>query len=141
LDLSTTSIDEIARIIPIISKGHAVRTPTFLQGKLTLYRGVRIRSGTDILKKQSELTYPPPTVVTKLGRVNRAGQSMFYAANGRHVPFFELNAQPGERMVISQWRNIILIKFNHVGYTNNIFNIKKSVREIPKMARRDMNIY
>jgi hypothetical protein len=55
-------------------------------------------------KTTDQLSYPPAHVVTKLGRLNRVGQPIFYGSCAAPAVFYELHAEQGQYIALSTWR-------------------------------------
>jgi hypothetical protein len=87
-DLKTLEIDEIKSQLEHLVKGMVVRSPTFDPGAF-LYRARRI--GTTFNKtigmKYADLIYPPKGL-TRLGRLNREGDPVFYCSVHKESIFF-----------------------------------------------------
>jgi len=49
------------------------------------------------------ISFPPQDKVTRYGRVNRCHQSRFYASTVEPVLFYELHAQQGDCIAVSEW--------------------------------------
>ena len=62
---------------------------------------------------------------------NRAGESLFYCSSARNAPFFEVHAQVGDHLVLSEWRTTAKMVVNHVGYTRPTFERLRSTRSAP----------
>lgn len=56
------------------------------------------------IKNLAQLKYPPPEKVTKYGRCNLPGQSVFYGAYTRLTAFSELKPRAGDMVTISHWK-------------------------------------
>ena len=91
-------IDALKRYLRRRLGGYTVAIKNILPDNL-LYRGVRWQerpSTTD------QLLYPPIGTAS-LGRVNRAGMSMFYCSRAAAAVFFELHATQGDLIALSEW--------------------------------------
>ncbi len=126
VDLSSTDIDDLKKILFPIFQGYMVSAPHFDPG-LVLYRGVKYDTIPDNLNK---LKYPPKEK-TGINRVNRSGNPVFYCSGARAVPFFELDVKPGDTIVISKWKTTEKLMLNKVGYTNAGFSNLNSNRSNP----------
>src|SRR5690348_10824577 len=80
--------------------------------------------------KIAQITYPLPQFVTRQGRANKIGQSMFYGSIGSKVPLFEIDAQPGDYIVISRWKVLETVILNHVGYSQSAIKDEKNLRNL-----------
>lgn len=78
-----------------------------------LYRGVVCEERPNTIDR---ISYPPPEKVTKLGRLNRVGISMFYCSRGAAPVFYEIHAKPGDRIALSEWEIIEPLWMHHLGY-------------------------
>ncbi|MGC9986087.1 MAG: hypothetical protein ABSF35_20980 [Polyangia bacterium] len=86
--------------------------PAFAPG-VHLYRGRVCRRPVRL----GDISYPPLHLVRQLGRINDIGQSIFYAATTRSVPFFELSCRPDETLALAVWKTTDRMTLNHIGYT------------------------
>lgn len=123
LNLNETEIDEIKELLELLFTGYTLSTPRFHPG-IILYRGIKY---TDKPTSLPLLSYPKKGA--KQNRASRENEPLFYAATMREIPFFELDAQVGDKMVISKWRTTQKLIVNNVGYTNQTFKILNSARE------------
>lgn len=57
---------------------------------------------------------------------------MFYGARRTSTIFHELRKTPGERIVVSQWKVIRSFDVVHIGYSREVFERLKAVRECPQ---------
>jgi hypothetical protein len=78
-----------------------------------LFRGVVCG---DQPKTIDRISYPPPNKVTKLGRLNRIGQPMFYSSRGAPAVFYELQAKAGQRIALSTWELIEPLWMHNLGF-------------------------
>jgi hypothetical protein len=84
------------------------------------------------------LGYPPADKIKNFGRVNRAGQSLFYCSVGWNAPLFELRAEVGDHLALSRWQVTERLIVNNIGYTDVVFERLRSDRPSePNWARRD----
>ena len=124
-DIEKLTIDEIEKYLTPLFTGYHATVPRFEKG-LHIYRG-RICDKPSSLE---EVTYPPPSSIKRLGRANGIGESLFYAANGRSVPFFELGCEPGDSIVLTKWRTTDKAVVNHIGYSQEIASQLDSGRSL-----------
>lgn len=129
MNLEIESIDNIKTYINKIIQGYVMAVPQFEAG-LTLYRARKFGEH-DRPATVNELGPPPVQFVTHDQRCSRAGQTMFYCSSARNAPFFEINSQSGEYIVMSKWLTCEPLLFNHVGYTKSNFGLLGSTRESP----------
>ena len=89
-DLRVLEIDEIKRRLESLMIGYGIGSPIFSAGAF-LYRarkvGPTFSKSTGITHK--DLIYPPKHVAP-LGRLNRAGEPVFYSSMHKEFVFFEL---------------------------------------------------
>lgn len=126
-DLSTVSIDDVKQHVRILLKGHMISVPIF-DPELRLHRARRITPAPTLL---AEIGAPPPAKVLSDQRCNRVGESLFYCSSARNAPFFEIHAQVGDHLVLSEWRTTQRVTVNHVGYTHSNFGRLGSARSTP----------
>ncbi|MPZ08952.1 MAG: hypothetical protein GEU89_01925 [Kiloniellaceae bacterium] len=105
--------------------GYTVDAPRFAAG-MYLYRGRKCAKPASI----RDLTYPPAECVRSPGRANEIGQAIFYGAAAREIPFFELDAQPGEGLAISKWKTTQPILLNHIGFSTEPETFKDAKRKL-----------
>src|ERR1700689_1932100 len=72
--------------------GGMVRAVKDIRAGNIIYRGVFWDQRPDLI---SHFSYPPPDRVATLGRLNRPGQSVFYATCAGPGVFYELKAREG----------------------------------------------
>jgi hypothetical protein len=56
---------------------------------------------------------------------------MFYCSLQRNAPFFEVDSQVGDRLVLSEWKKTSHLLVNNVGYSKPNFKALASNRECP----------
>ncbi len=135
IDLSRTSIDNLKAQIFLLLTGFTIRTPRFRAG-LELFRGIVYSHKPVVL---TELSYPPQKFANP-NRGNRAGSPMFYGASGEAVPFFEINAECGDLLVVSRWRTTKELLVNHIGYTPETFTKLNSNRTNPDWGENNLKM-
>ena len=126
---STTSIEDLESMLTPLFTGLKHEVPRYQPG-VELYRG------TDLGNKPvsiSEVHCPPEEKITKMGRLNRVGESVFYGATARNVPFFELKRQPGQYICISRWISTKQMILNHVGFSDECRAILNSNRPLENL--------
>jgi hypothetical protein len=96
-----TKLGGMARAVKNITAGNII------------YRGVFRDHRPDLISNSS---YPPPDKVTKLGRLNRPGQSVFYASCAPPGVFYELKAREGALIAFSQWQVMKPLWMHNLGY-------------------------
>jgi len=81
-----------------------------------LYRGV---PWPDRPTKISQLWHPPQGV-SRMGRANRAGASMFYSSRGAPPVFYEMRAKAGDRIALSEWSVVQAFLFHSLGFDDEL---------------------
>jgi len=114
-DLKKLTIDEIEAYLTPLFTGYRATAPRFNKG-LHIYRGRKCAKPISL----KEVIYPLPSSIRRLGRANDIGESLFYAANGRSVPFFELDCKPGDLIALTKWKTNKKAIVNHIGYSPEI---------------------
>jgi len=143
-DFVNLKIEDFQDYLTPLFRGYKVTAPYFEKGNY-LYRG-RICEKPQNIK---EITYPPPENVKTLGRVNNIGESFFYAAMARAVPFFELNVKKGDYLALSTWKTTDKLLINHIGFSKTVQENLRSNRELEDIydfqkstkAHSDLNSY
>ncbi len=130
LDAKKASVSDFEAQLTSLFRGYGVSAPKFDAG-LYLYRGRKC----EMPIKLKSLTYPPPSLVTRLGRANDIGQSMFYAATARAVPFFELGVKPGDHIALSRWKTTGPMMLNHIGFSSEPSSFNESNRKIDRIYK------
>jgi hypothetical protein len=105
-------IETLKRFVRHKLGGYVVATKDITANN-RLFRGVRWNERPSVI---DQLSYPPPETIKKLGRTNRIGQSVFYSSAAGPGVFFELRAEPGERIAFSEWRVIEPLWMRNLGY-------------------------
>jgi hypothetical protein len=131
--LNTLEIDDIKKRLEPLMLGYAVQSPIFDPGAF-VYRGRVItptfNKATGITRK--DLIYPP-TNLASLGRLNRAGQPVFYCSTHKESVFFELpDLKPGDEVVLTFWKTTEKMFVNNIGYTEYAFKELGAKRPVPQ---------
>lgn len=111
IDLAKVSIEEISQILEPLFMSYAIRAPKYEPG-VYLFRG---RILNERPANIGQLKHPPEGTAG-IGRANDHGESIFYAATARSVPFFELHATRGQTIALSCWKTTDTILLNHIGF-------------------------
>jgi hypothetical protein len=116
--------------------GYSIESPVFDPG-VFLYRarkcGPAFHKGAGITRK--DLVYPPKDQ-TKLGRLNRTGQTIFYSSAHKESVFFELpDLKPGDELVLTFWKTSERMFVNNIGYTEQVFTQFGAKRAVPTWRR------
>jgi hypothetical protein len=125
ISLKEAAVDQLEGQLTLLFRGYALRSPVINAGT-KYHRGVKWNERP---AKISQLSYPPAEFVTRYGRANEPGQSMFYASLARDATLYELRSKAGDHVAISRWslkQNIIL---NNAGFTSAVMQRLKSTRE------------
>jgi hypothetical protein len=83
-------------------------------GGLSLYRAIKYADKPLLV---AEISYPPKEYA-KINRANDMGEQVFYCSTIKKVPFYELNADVGDKLIISRWTNVAPLILNNIGYQN-----------------------
>jgi hypothetical protein len=126
LDLTFLSVDDIKSKLTLLFTGYTIASISLHLGSL-VYRGIKYNTKPKLF---SLLTYPP-FEKAKMGRANREGVSVFYCTTDKNATFYELNTQPGDKLVISEWTVQRDLLINNVGYIQSVFTDLNSNRLTP----------
>jgi hypothetical protein len=77
-----------------------------------------------------DLSYPPREL-SKAGRLNRAGNPVFYCSTSKSPLLFELNAKPGDEFIFSIWRTNEICLLSGLGYSSSVFQALGAQRNVP----------
>jgi hypothetical protein len=130
--LTSLDIDEIKKRLQPALLGYRIVSPVFEPGAF-IYRARRM---TSLLKKEAgikrrDLTYPPAPIAP-LGRLNRPGQSVFYASMHKQSVFFELpDLKDGDEIIVTFWKTTERMFVNNIGYTEFAFSQLGAKRTVP----------
>lgn len=111
--------------IRALHDGFQIVTPLFPAGTV-FYRAVRV---TQRPTEKLRVSYAPPEFTKKNGRLNRAGESMFYGAFSLFTGLMECGCQVGEFFAVSGWLTNHAMAFNHLGYSSETLKARNSGRE------------
>jgi hypothetical protein len=132
-ELERLEIDEIKdRLEPVI-KGVKVASPIFDPGAF-LYRGRKISPTLSKTAgmKHADLIYPPKSA-TRLGRLNRDGEPVFYCSLHKPSIFFELpDLSADDEIVLTFWKTTSRMIVNNIGYTQPVFERLGAKRPLPQ---------
>lgn len=124
-DFDKLSIEDFEEYLTPLFRGYRVAAPRFEKG-IYLYRGRICEKPQNV----REIIYPPSENVTNLGRINNIGESFFYAANAKAVPFFELNVKKGQYLTLSKWKTTDKLCVNYIGFSKECKEYLNSFREL-----------
>lgn len=127
IDLSTATVAQIQALISVLLDGFPTLAINIPPGKY-IHRTRKWTKPDNI----RQVTYPPPDRAT-LGRANAEGSSRFYGSIGRSVPFFELNPQIHDTIILSVWRTKDNMLLNSVGFTKESTALLNSKRDLEKI--------
>lgn len=121
------SDEELREKIRVIHGGITLQAPIMPAGT-AIYRAVKVsQRPSDRLR----VGYPPLEVVKDHGRLNRAGEVMFYGAFHLSACLHECAWQVGEFFAVSGWLTNVPMTFNHLGYSQAVLQSLRSNRELP----------
>jgi hypothetical protein len=131
-NLRSLEIDEIKKRLEPLMIGYAIQSPIFDPGAF-VYRarliGPTFNKAGGITRQ--DLIYPP-TNVAPLGRLNRAGQPVFYCSMHKESGFFELpDLKAGDEIVLTFWKTTEKMFVNNIGYTEFAFKQLGAKRTLP----------
>jgi hypothetical protein len=93
--------------------GGMVRAIKDIRPDNRVYRGVECTDRPDLI---SRISFPPPGRVSQWGRLNRPGESVFYASAAPPGVFYELKAQAGQFIAFSEWEVMEPLWMHNLGY-------------------------
>ncbi len=98
---SCKTVDEAVLFLKKNNHGYKMRAVGF--GPEALLMRCRIFPKKVLPENISDLSYPPDTLVSKNGRANRAGCSVFYAASNLFTAIEEVQPKIGDTLYVSYW--------------------------------------
>jgi hypothetical protein len=117
--------------IRALHDGFQIITPLLPAGT-GFYRAVRVSQRPT---EKSRVSYAPPEFIKKNGRLNRAGEPMFYGAFSLFTGLMECGCKVGEFFAVSGWLTNHAMAFNHLGYSSETLKAHNSGRELPDFAK------
>lgn len=105
-------IDTLKRFLRNKLGGYIVAIKDIRTNNL-LYRGVSCPERPSTIERVS---YPPADKITRLGRLNRIGTSMFYCSVASSAVFLELRAKQGDKTALSEWEVTEPLWMHNLGY-------------------------
>jgi hypothetical protein len=126
-------IDDIKERLKPLLVDYAIETPTFDPGAF-VYRARRLGAALSKSKgiKLQDLIYPP-SAIAPLGRLNRAGQPVFYCSMHKEAVFFEVqDLKMGDEIVLTYWKIKERAVVNNIGYTEFAFERLGAKRVLPQ---------
>jgi hypothetical protein len=130
--LRVLEIDDIKQRLQPLKVGYSIQSPVFDAG-VFLYRARKVSS---TFSKSMDITYNdliyPPKHLARLGRVNRAGEPVFYASMDKEAVFFELpDHTDGDELILTFWKTTERMLVNNIGYTEFAFQQLGAKRAVP----------
>ncbi len=126
MDLKTSSLKDIQLLMEPFFEGLSLQGMGIKPNDVNIVRGRICDKPTHI----SEIIYPSSEYVKHYGRVNDIGQSMFYGSVGKGVPFYELGAKVGDKLILGVWNNLAEMVLVQIGFTSEAAKRLKSSREL-----------
>jgi hypothetical protein len=133
LDLRTVTIEDILELLKPFFDGYSHATTNYHAG-LHIYRTSVSHKAT----KVSQLAYPPASL-TKIGRANREGKSVFYGCSDKIGAIIERRLSKGDKFTLSEWITTDKLLVNHVGFVDEILQKHGSKRPPEQLARFKAN--
>lgn len=125
------SDEDLLAKIRALHGGFQVNAPEFPPGTL-IYRAVHVTARPSHM---SRISYPPVARVSENGRLNRAGEVMFYGSFNQFASCVEeCDWQVGQFFAVSGWLTKKAMMFNHLGYSKAVIDAAKAQRELPSFA-------
>lgn len=110
--LRTRDIDTLKRWLRFRLGGYVVAVKHITAPSM-VYRGVACAMRPESV---SQISYPPADRVLALQRLNREGQPRFYCTVAPPAVFFELHAQKGDFIALSEWEVTEPLWMHNLGY-------------------------
>lgn len=138
-NLASLEIYDIRERLRPLLKGYRVHASIFDPGAF-VYRGRKF--GENFTKalgvKRNDLIFPL-THLTKLGRLNRDGQPIFYASLHKNSVVFELrDLKENDEFVLSFWKTTQKMLLSNIGYTETAFKRLGAKRSPPQWQARQV---
>lgn len=111
-DIRRKDIDTLKRQLRSKLGGY-VKDISHVTTERRLFRGVICGAQPRYIER---ISYPPAALITKLGRLNRDHQSMFYASCGGPAVYYEIHAKAGDRVAVSTWELIQPVYMHNLGF-------------------------
>ena len=108
-------IDTLKRQLREKLGGYTVSV-SYITKENLLFRGVACNERPD---KVHRISYPPAKYVTRQGRLNRVGQSIFYCSKAAPAIFYELQAKPEQCVALSTWELVQPLWMHNLGFHAN----------------------
>lgn len=127
-DFEKLSTEDFEEHLTPLFRGYKATAPRFEKG-IYLYRGRICEQPKNI----NEIAYPRAEIIKNCGRANSIGESFFYAATARAVPFFELNVKEGDHIALSRWKTTDKALVNHIGFSKECREYLSSKRTLDEI--------
>lgn len=115
--LERASVDQLIALVgPVVFSSCYLLRKCMPPG-LRLFRA---RITPDRPESASDVSYPPPSTVTNLGRFNRVGESRFYASLARPAAALEVRPRQGDWIALSVWEVTSSIWLDWFGYSGEV---------------------
>ena len=128
-DLHVVSVDGVKSLLTPALSGLRIEAPRFKAG-LRLFRS---RAMSRPLTRED--LWCPPFGVTKLGRVNREKDVLFYSTAMRDSAVFEIQPGVGDTIGLGIWETTADLRIAHFGYLPAVFGKLGATRKAPPWAR------
>jgi hypothetical protein len=129
---TSMSDDQLRDHIGLLHDGFNITRPIYPPGQM-ICRAVRV---TEKPRHKARLSCPPVNRVLVNGRLNRAGQVMFYGTfGGYEVCLRESRCAAGDLFAVSVWKTTGPLMLHHFGYSKEVFTETKTERETPIWAQ------
>jgi hypothetical protein len=125
---TSISDEELLARIRRMQKGFRFSAPIFHPGT-TIFRAVRVAEKPFY---KARLSYPPLDRIHVNGRLNRAGEAVFYGSLGDFGPCLcECRCAEGENFAVSVWKTMKPITLSHLGYSRKTVDQLNVKRDLP----------
>jgi hypothetical protein len=125
VDLTGCTIEHLSAMLEPLFMNYSINAAAFgpdlylFRGRLLTHKPIWI----------SELG-PPPVGVADLGRANAEGETVFYGASTRNIPFFEVRASSASLVVVGCWKTTEPLLLNHIAYSSTAQSLTQSGRAL-----------
>lgn len=129
INLKEATIDEIKELLRPLFQNYNKFSPT-INPNSNFYRAIKYNEKPHNIRN---LVYPPNP---KMNRANRDSQTLFYCSFNHRVPFFELDVNVGDQLVVSQWVSKKELLVNNVGFSKGVLDSLGTVRPEPRWTQK-----
>jgi hypothetical protein len=128
LESGTLDDEELLKRVRKIHTDFRISVPVFHPGT-TIYRAVRV---TEKPLYRMRISYPPPDRIRVNGRLNRAGEPIFYGSLDQFASCLcECRCAEGQQFAVSVWKTTEPIALAHFGYSREVMDEVKAKRDLP----------